>query len=336
MTFTVEILHGKDQASLQQHLLEVIAAVPPEDRLMAFDRFDLTDKAQRAQAWSVIQTPPMPLAAAPTRWVVLEGITSIKDTETIKFMTWALEAADRWAKGRARHLRLICCADDELGANPGTAPFQQRARKKDIHAFHKIAPWLYGDQVAAAKATAEEMGLELKTPVLAELVRLTAGDQAKVRQQLQKLGPLLAAGEKVTIPKLRVLVGQPTVTTRDLVASARDGRKGLLLEQAEQMLAAGETPWNIAGWLATQLHPLLLCVRLAGDADQQDLAKLLNRKKGQIWALTKDLPPEGPGCDLLQLCTAMVGFREAITRGKVQGHHQQGEALLLALAEGVS
>ena len=336
MTFTLTLLHGADQESARQHYLDMLAGVPAGEMLLNGSRHDISDKAARPAAWEAIRTPPLPIVENPTRWVFWESVDTIKDAETLKFQTQALEAAEIWAKGRKQHLQLVCLANEEVGANPTMAPIMVRVKKKNSHLFSKIAPWQYGEQLAAAKAAAEEMGLELRTPVIAELVRLTAGDQAKIRHQLQKLGPLLAAGEKVTVPKLRVLVGQPTVTTRDLVAAARDGRKGLLLELAEQMLASGEKAWDVAGWLATQLHPLLLCVRLAGDADQQDLAKLLNKKKGQIWALTKDLPPEGPGCDLLKLCTALVAFREAITRGEHQGHRQQGEALLLTLAEGVS
>ena len=165
---------------------------------------------------------------------------------------------------------------------------------------------------------------------------MCGGDQARISAELRKLGPLAATGQKINIPKLRDLVGQPSITTRDLVGSIRDGRKATLLEQAEQMLSSGEKPWDIAGWLVSQLHPLLICTTLEGDADENDMAKLLNRKKGQIWAMRKDIPSTGIGCNLLTLCATLVGFRVAITQGKFQGHRQQGEALLLALAEGVS
>lgn len=336
MTLTITVLHGADQALVQGHLLEMVAAIPSEEALFSQDRFDLANKEQRGPAWAALRTPPMPITATPTRWVVLEGIDSVKDAETLKHLTHALDAAAIWAKGRQQHLQVIAVARDELANAPGTAIWLQRARKRDIHAFQKIPFWKLGDQVAAAREQAQELGLDLKPAIINELTRLTGGDQARIRAELTKLGPLVAAGQKVTIPKLRQLVGQPSVTTRDLVDAVRSGRKALLLELADQLLAAGEKPWDVAGWLVSQLHPLLVCLALEGEADQMEMGKLLNRKKGQIWALTKDIPSEGLSCDLLRLCNAMVDFRVAITRGQLPGNHRQGEALLLALAEGVN
>jgi hypothetical protein len=336
MTLTITILHGQDQASVQSHLLDMIGAIPPEEALFCKERFDLSDKDQRSKAWGAMRTPPMPISSNPTRWVIVEGIETIKDAETLKWMNLALDAGAEWAKDQKRHLQVIAVSGEELGSAPGTAPWMQRAKKRDIHNFARIPFWRLGDQVAATKAQALEMGFELKPAITNELTRLCGGDQARIGAELRKLGPLVAAGQKVNIPKLRELVGQPAITTRDLVACVREGRKASLLEQAEQMLSAGEKPWDLSGWLVSQIHPLLICTALEGDADESDMAKLLNRKKGQIWAMRKDIPSTGIDCNLLTLCTALVGFRVAITRGQFQGHRQQGEALLLALAEGVS
>jgi DNA polymerase III delta subunit len=334
MSFVLSLLHGKDQASLKSHLLELLDSIPPEEKLLSTSRHDLSDKAQMGAAWSALRTPPLPLGASPTRWVILEAVDALKDAAVVGQLDSALESATLWAKSKQQHLRVICCATDEVGANPALKPITARVKKKDNHEFVRLPPWQFGKQLEATKALVAELGIELKPVLVNELTRLTGGDQNRIRAELHKLGPLVAAGAKVTVPVLRELLGQAVVTTRDLVDAVREDRRGRLLELAQQMLAGGAAPWEVAGSLVGQLHPLLLLTALS-DQDDNDVAKLLAWKKGRVWAQRKELGQlNGPG--LLKLSTRLLAFRYAITAGKFPGQAEQQEGLLLALAEGIT
>ena len=334
MTFTLQLLHGKDQAALKSHLLELIAAIPAEEQLLSTSRHDLADKTQLGAAWTALRTPPLPITTSPTRWVVLEAVDALKDAVVVNQLDAALEAASVWAKGKGQHLQVICCASDEVGTNPATAPITNRVKRKDTHEFVRIPPWQFGKQLEATKALAAELGIELKPALLNELTRLTGGDQSRIRSELHKLGPLVAAGTRLTVPMLRELLGQAVVTTRDLVDAVREGRRGRLIDGALQMVAAGEKPWDVAGWLVGQLHPLLILTALA-DQDDNDIAKLLGWKKGRVWARRKDLG-DLSAVGLSRLCGQLLDYRHAITTGRFPGQAEQRDGLLLALAEGVS
>ena len=334
MTFVLQLFHGKDQQALRSHLLDLIQTIPAEEQLLSTSRHDLSDKLQHPAACRALRTPPLPFGPAPTRWVVLENIETLKDAAAVNQLDEALAAGELWAKGKGQHLQVVTAAGDEVGAAPSLKPFTARAKKRDIHEFVKLPPWQFSKQLEATKALAGELGIELKPALLNELTRLTGGDQARIRRELTKLGPLLASGAKVTIPQLRELAGQAVVTTRDLTDSIKEARPGRLLEQAQQMLAAGEKPWDLAGWLVGALHPMLLLTALA-DQDDNDIAKLLDWKKGRVWAQRKELGGLDGG-SLLGLCTALVQFRYGVTKGRFPGQQEQADGLLLALAEGVA
>ena len=334
MTFVLQLFHGKDQQALRSHLLDLIQTIPAEEQLLSTSRHDLSDKLQHPAACRALRTPPLPFGPAPTRWVVLENIETLKDAAVVNQLDEALAAGELWAKGKGQHLQVVTAAGDEVGAAPSLKPFTARAKKRDIHEFVKLPPWQFSKQLEATKALAGELGIELKPALVNELTRLTGGDQHRIRAELHKLGPLVAAGEKVTVPMLRELLGQAVVTTRDLVDAIREDRRGRLLALAQQMLAAGEKPWDLAGWLVSQLHPLLLLTALA-DQDDSDVARLLDWKKGRVWVQRKELG-ELSGAGLLKLSDRLLAFRYGITTGQFTGQAGQRQGLLLALAEGVA
>lgn len=334
MTFTIQLLHGTDQASVKSHLLQMLQAIPADEQLLSTSRHDLADKTQLGAAWTALRTPPLPMGASPTRWVILEGIDSLKDAAVVGQLEAALEAGASWSKGKVQHLQVVAVANAEVGANPALKPILDRVKKRDIHDFVRLPPWQFGKQTDATKALVAELGLEVKPALVNELTRLTGGDQSRIRSELTKLGPLLAAGQTVTVPMLHELVGQAVATTRDLTDCIKEGRPARLLEQAQVMLTAGEKPWEVAGWLVGSLHPLLILTALS-DQDDNDVAKLLDWKKGRVWVQRKELGAVDQA-GLLKLSTRLLAFRYGVTKGHYQGQREQAEGLLLSLAEGVT
>ena len=159
MTFVLQLFHGKDQPALRSHLLDLLAAIPAEEQLLSTSRHDLSDKLQHSAACRALRTPPMPFGPAPTRWVVLENIETLKDAAAVNQLDEALAAGELWAKGKGQHLQVVTAAGDEVGAAPSIKPFMARAKKRDIHEFIKLPPWQFGKQLEAALETEDSLAI---------------------------------------------------------------------------------------------------------------------------------------------------------------------------------
>ena len=90
MTFVLQLFHGKDQQALRSHLLDLIQTIPAEEQLLSTSRHDLSDKLQHPAACRALRTPPLPFGPAPTRWVVLENIETLKDAAAVNQLDEAL------------------------------------------------------------------------------------------------------------------------------------------------------------------------------------------------------------------------------------------------------